>query len=192
MEQIPALDIPKGRTNFLFIGRWYKEKGVDILLDAMNLLVKEEQRHAYLYLLGKGPLASFIQRKVRDYGLEDFVYIGGYVGPREVVAYMSVCDYLIIPSRVESIPVVFHDAMQVGIQVIAADVGDLGNVVREYRVGIVVPSENPIALKDAMRAAMQRNPRENWRCLQKAANELGLEKATERYLAAVACFSKCT
>ena len=48
---------------------------------------------------------------------------------------MRACDWLVIPSRIESIPLVFVDALHMGIPVVAAAVGDLDLLVTQYAVG---------------------------------------------------------
>ena len=45
---------------------------------------------------------------------------------------------LILPSRIESIPVILSDALQLDCNLIVTDVGDMGPLVRSYRAGMVV------------------------------------------------------
>jgi glycosyltransferase involved in cell wall biosynthesis len=67
---------------------------------------------------------------------------------------MRTCDWLVIPSRIESIPLIFVDALQMRLPIIAADVGDLGKLVRRFGVGKVVPPTNHVALAAAMQAVL--------------------------------------
>jgi glycosyltransferase involved in cell wall biosynthesis len=50
----------------------------------------------------------------------------------------------------ESIPVIFSDALQMGRPLIVSDVGDMGRLLREHPAGLVVPPEDPSALCAAM------------------------------------------
>jgi len=138
-------------THFLFIGRYEFNKGADILVEAMRLLIDSGQI-AHLHLFGDGSMKPQLQNRVRGY--ERYIHLGGYADPNTVVAYMLTCDWLVIPSRIESIPLIFVDALQMHLPVIAADVGDLGELVRRFGVGKVVPPYNPIAMAEAMQAAL--------------------------------------
>ena len=143
------VEIDKTNANFLFIGRWEKAKGIDILIDAMHLLIQEGFK-ANLYVFGGGTLENHLNRSIRRYKLEENVFLGGYASPSMVVSYMRQCDCLVIPSRVESIPIIFSDALQVGIPVIVSDVGDMGYLAKKYKVGNVVSPQDPNELKEAM------------------------------------------
>lgn len=173
--------VDKEKMNFLFIGRLERAKGVDILLEAANLLLKEG-KELDLYIWGVGNLESRLAAKILEYGIAGNVYLKGYAPPAVAASYLRVCDCLVIPSRIESIPVVLSDAMQVGTPVIVSDVGDMGSLVREYDVGKVVKPEDPVALKEAMQAfTLERNRRyrEN---IERLAREFDLTRNVQRYV----------
>ncbi|MCL4487653.1 MAG: glycosyltransferase [Chloroflexi bacterium] len=138
-------------TRFLFVGRYETNKGPDLLIEAMRLLL-ENGEQADLYLFGGGSLEKYLRKKIVGY--EKSIHLGTYADPDMLVSYMRACDWLIIPSRIESIPLVFSDALQMRLPMIASDVGDLGLLVRQYGVGKVVPSSNPTALAQVMREAL--------------------------------------
>ncbi|HEX7265779.1 MAG TPA: glycosyltransferase, partial [Candidatus Dormibacteraeota bacterium] len=69
-----------------------------------------------------------------------------------LAAYMKACDCLVIPSRKESIPVVFSEAIQMGIPMLVTDTGDMGTLAREHGLMDPVPPEDIDALATAMRA----------------------------------------
>jgi glycosyltransferase involved in cell wall biosynthesis len=67
---------------------------------------------------------------------------------------------VVIPSRSESIPLVFSEALNFDREMIVTDVGDMGDLGREYHVARVVPPEDPLALKEAMKEKVRRDPGE--------------------------------
>lgn len=144
------INIDETKTNFLFIGRYHKHKGVDVLIEAIRLVPQERLRTMYFYFFGGGPLEKIIKEKIRQYYLEDFVYLGGFIDFKKASAYLSSCDCLIIPSRIESIPIILSDALQTHIPLIVTDTGDMGKLVREYEAGIVVKPQDPEELRDAI------------------------------------------
>ena len=162
VRQLPASDtnlsdpdLKPDDTHFLFVGRYELNKGPDILIEAMRLLL-EGGKSAHLHLFGDGSLRPQLQKRIRGY--EHNIHLHGYADPNTVVYYMKNCDWLVIPSRIESIPLIFMDAMQMRLPVIAADVGDLGMLVRRFEVGKVVPPTDPGALAAEMQA-VQSQPR---------------------------------
>jgi len=149
VASVPAARLPPGRPQFLFIGRWDRAKGVDVLLDAMDI-VSTRLPNAHLHLFGGGPLEASIRSRASQGRLRDSVTVYGFADPATAVAYGKACDALVIPSRIESIPVIYSDALQCGCPVVSTDVGDLGRLIRQQSTGLVCPPEDPAALAEAM------------------------------------------
>lgn len=146
---IQPLNLPDNGTKFLFIGRYAPVKGVDVLLEAMAEFARRETS-GHLYMFGGGPLASKLHERAARPDLRGRVTIGGYADDATAVSYLSACDYVVIPSRMESIPVILSDALQMGKPLIVSGVGDMGRLLREQPAGLVVPPEDSAALCDAM------------------------------------------
>ncbi len=149
VAQTPAARLDSSRPQFVFVGRWDRAKGVDVLLEAMGLVL-ERLPQAYLHVFGGGPLEADIRAQASQGRLRTNVAVNGFADPATVVAYCKACDALIIPSRIESVPVIYSDALQCGCPVVSTEVGDLGRLVREQHTGVVCPPENPAALADAI------------------------------------------
>ena len=92
-------------------------------------------------------MRSFIHRK----RLEKWVILKGNVDDRALASLYSSCHCVVIPSRSESIPLVFSEALNFNKDLIVTDVGDMGMLGRQYEVAWVVPAEDPRALKEMMR-----------------------------------------
>jgi len=90
---------------------------------------------------------------------------------------MARADWVLIPSRIESIPLVFSDAMRVGRPVICSPVGDLPIVAQD--VGVVARAATPEAWRDALRAALGGTPPDAAVIAARAA-EFSLENVTGR------------
>jgi glycosyltransferase involved in cell wall biosynthesis len=171
-----------GVPHFLYIGRYEWNKGPDILIEAMRLLLDGGDT-AYLHLFGVGSLEPVLRERIKGY--EHYILLGGYAEPSTAVAYMQACDWLVIPSRIESIPLVLGDALHMQLPVVATDVGDVGKLVCQYGVGVVVPPQAPLALAEALRQAMQCNRAEFGEALEKAANQFDLSQSAARCIEAV-------
>jgi len=123
----------------LFLGRWHQNKGVDLLLDALGLLnFSDWARIAFVEIQGGGPLESLVRERVAALrALGHPVEAGRFLAKTEAKAAIARADWVLIPSRIESIPVVFSDAMKLGRPVIATPVGDLPRLMSTPGCGIV-------------------------------------------------------
>ncbi len=139
-----------GKRNYLFIGRYHVNKGPDILLEAIALLPPEIKGQVHFHLFGGGPLEESLKREIKKKNLTDVVSLNSYIDENSAAAYFRACDALIIPSRIESIPVVLSDALQSCCPLIVSDVGDMGDLMRRYKAGQAVQPESPEELKEAI------------------------------------------
>lgn len=151
---IRSVDVKSDGVNFLFVGRYALVKGVDILLEAMAIY-HSKGRPGHLYMFGGGSMNDYVRERSERSDLYDCVTVGGFADEQTYVSYLKACDCMLIPSRMESIPVVFSDALQMEKPVIVSDVGDMGVLLRETPAGLIVPPEDSSALSEAM-AQMER------------------------------------
>lgn len=175
------IDLERDKMNFLFIGRFHKNKGPDILLQAITLLPEEKRKKSRFYIFGDGPMRDFIHEFVKKNGLEEVVELKGYADPITASSYLHSCDALIIPSRIESIPVILSDAAQAKIPVIVTDVGDMGEMVRKFRCGIVV-RPSPESVKEGIEEFFERRRDEFSEGLERLKKEFSIENSSERFL----------
>lgn len=146
----PSSRTKRGPYRFLFAGRWEKVKGVDILFAAFDPFFRETDRPAEIHLVGDGSLRPRLQASITSAPWKDQVHIHGVVERSGLERLMASCDCLVIPSRRESLPYVFSEALQAGMDIIATEAGDMGRLLRDYDAGIAVPVADPRALADAM------------------------------------------
>ncbi|MBB1088589.1 glycosyltransferase [Lysobacter sp. SG-8] len=158
------LSQPASRTGgapfvLTFLGRWHANKGVDILLEALGLLSDEDwNRIESVRINGGGPMEATVRRRVSDLqGAGRPVHAGGFLDKQAAEASINDADYLLIPSRIESIPLVFSDAMKLRCPVVAMPVGDLPALVGQG-VGELAVDVTARAFSDAISRILRRNP----------------------------------
>ena len=140
--------------HLLAVARYHPHKGLDVLVDALGLLSAEDSELLRVHIFGDGPQRAELEVRIADRGLAGWVSLGSSLNSSELAGWMSVATALVIPSRIDSVPLIVLDAAQHSCPVIATDVGDLGAVVSEYGLGVVVPAEDPPALASAIAAAV--------------------------------------
>ena len=171
---------------FLFVGRIEKVKGIDLLLQSMAYL-KEERVHAHLTVVGRGGVEEWAKTFIKERDLGGNVSWMGNVSDEALASLYESSDCVVIPSRSESIPLVFSEALRFNQKLIVSDVGDMGTLGRQYGVAWVVPPENIMALKEIMqkRVALKDNGKEerNEAKGEELKKLFDIETSVERFLA---------
>lgn len=140
---------PEAISKFLYIGRFEKAKGVDLLFDAIRGL-KQRTSDFHVFAFGGGRLHKEIETKLSQWSLDREVTLGGYINVEEAAKFLYNCDCMIIPSRKESIPIIYSDGLKAGIDMITSDAGDFGRLYREHHYGKIFPSGDVNALEEAL------------------------------------------
>lgn len=142
-----------------FLGRWHPNKGVDLLIDALKLLDEAAWSNIQqVRIHGGGPLEHAVRQGVDALAKAGRpVQVGGYLdlaGGRELFNW---ADFILIPSRIESIPVVFSDAMQARRPVIATPVGDMKKLVKDLNCGVTASTVDAAGISLAITEGVLRS-----------------------------------
>ncbi len=171
------------KFNFLYVGRWDKKKGLDDLIKAFGL-VKNKLPSVNLHILGWGSFEKKMKKLIEELKLEEQIKIVGRVSTTMVANYIKQSDCVTIPSKSDSIPLVFSEALQMGTPLIVTDVGDMGSLVKRFKLGKVVPPGDTQKLAQAMIefACEKKDYSKN---MPEALKLLNIEKAVNDYLKTV-------
>ncbi len=167
-----------------FLGRWHVNKGIDLLLDALSQLsCSDWQNISEVRIFGGAPLSDQVLRstqELRERGRP--VSLGGYLDKPDAANLIQWADYLLLPSRIESIPVIFSDAMQMGTPLIATPAGDLPRLFKKFRFGILASEISTSAYVGAIRSALSRNASLFLTSIDAATAEFNLQAITRDFL----------
>lgn len=147
----PAL---RKQKRFLFVGRYHQNKGPDQLITAVAGMFKSHQREFKVNMFGFGPMGADLFRRISNNSLGGVVDLGDEISPQSLSDMLANTDYLVIPSRVESIPVIATDAIRAGCPIIAMPVGDLPWLIDTFKCGILAHEASPEGLRRAMLKAL--------------------------------------
>lgn len=133
-----------------FVGRLAREKGPDVLAQALEKSVLQELDFAIL-VAGDGPMLAEVRAHVAAIG-RDTTFLGWH---NDVPAVLAGVDVLVLPSRQEAVPSILIEALAAGCTVVASDAGPgVRDVLDEGRLGRLVPRDDPDALATAIRDAL--------------------------------------
>ena len=144
-----------GRT-LHFLGRWHPNKGIDRLLQALQMLEEQDwARIAGVVIAGGGPLEAEVKAAVdRLQQMNRPVVLRGYLGAKQAADFIAAADYLLLPSCIESIPVILSDAVHCNTPLIMTPVGDLPRLFVDYGFGVLARGTTATDIATAIREAL--------------------------------------
>jgi glycosyltransferase involved in cell wall biosynthesis len=139
-------------------GRLSKQKGFDILLEAMAL-VRNSLPNCVLTILGDGELRSELLAQRERLGLIEAVHLIGF--ERNPYPYLQHADLFVLPSRFEGMPSVVIEALAVGTPVVASDCpGAVREILRDCPIARLVQPSDSRALAETIVAALNSTDRQ--------------------------------
>lgn len=131
-----------GPLAIAFIGRFDRQKGVDILIEAAKSL-----QQCHFKLAGQGILQHGSQEEIQ---LPSNIELLGWLSSAEVNQLMLESDAVIVPSRWEGFGLVALEAMKNGCAVLASNVGGLADIVKPNENGLLFNPSDPQAIVSAL------------------------------------------
>jgi glycosyltransferase involved in cell wall biosynthesis len=131
----------------LCVGRLIPIKGHIVLLRAFAE-ARRELPELRLDIAGRGPLEPALKARVLELGIADAVTFLGHVSP--IQAAIERAAVVVVPSMGEGFGMVALEAMERGRPVIAAEIGGLGELVRDGETGLLVPAGDAEPLRAAI------------------------------------------
>jgi glycosyltransferase involved in cell wall biosynthesis len=131
----------------LCVGRLIPIKGHIVLLRAFAE-ARRTLPDLRLDIAGRGPLEPALRALARELDIADAITFLGHVSP--VQAAIERAAVVVVPSMGEGFGMVALEAMERARPVIAAEIGGLGELVRDGETGLLVPAGEAEPLRDAI------------------------------------------
>jgi glycosyltransferase involved in cell wall biosynthesis len=145
------LELDEDAQVMLFFGNVRRYKGLDVLIDAMPVIVKGVPKAVLLVAGEFYEDAETYQARIRRTNVQGHVRLfDRYVPTEDVSIFFSAADVVVQPYRAATQSGVIGTAHHFGVPVIATSVGSLEEEVGLG--GVVVPPEDPAALAQAVLA----------------------------------------
>jgi glycogen(starch) synthase len=133
----------------LCLGRLVPAKGFDLALEAFARVCGRFPR-VTLKIAGDGSERDRLEEQTRRLGLRERVEFLGWIAPADVPGVINRACVVLMPSRLEGLPVVGVQAALMGRPIVAARVGGLPEVVVHGETGLVVEAEDAPGLAEAL------------------------------------------
>lgn len=143
----------------VFVGRIEPLKGIDVLLDALSILVRKGRNVRLLVIGGslESETAQDLIRCANSLSLQQHVRFLGPLDQHELPYYYSAADVCAMPSFYESFGMVAIEAMACGTPVVASRAGGMQFTVLNDETGYLVTPGNAVPLSIALERVLS-NP----------------------------------
>ena len=147
-----------GKFKILFVGRHIERKGICYLIEAAKHLPRDQFE---IRIVGVGDLTDKLKAQAKAMAAANpdaaEIVFTGKLSPEELANEYKTANVFTLPAIVDSkgdtegLGVVLIEAMELGLPVVASNVGGIPDVVVDGESGILVPEKNAEALADAYR-----------------------------------------
>ena len=164
-SEVEAVPHPiNGKFKILFVGRHIERKGICYLIEAAKYLPRDKFE---IRIVGVGDLTEKLKELAEQVdalapaGLRHDspaeIVFTGKLSPEELAKEYRTANVFTLPAIVDSkgdtegLGVVLIEAMELGLPIVASDVGGIPDVVVDGESGILVPEKDPQALANAFK-----------------------------------------
>ena len=140
-----------GKFKILFVGRHIERKGICYLIESAKMLPADKFE---IRIVGVGDLTEKLKQQALQY---PHVVFTGKLSPEDLAHEYRTANVFVLPAIVdhkgdtEGLGVVLIEAMELGLPVVASNVGGIPDVVVDGDSGILVPEKDPEALANAFK-----------------------------------------
>jgi D-inositol-3-phosphate glycosyltransferase len=146
----------------LFVGRVDPLKGIDQLLKAMPLMKNHDGLR--LIIIGGDERSEAevekLQKLSEELHIQDSVTFQGLIKQDQLPYFYSAADVCVVPSYYESFGLVPLESLACGTPLVATDVGDLKNIIRQGETGYVIADNAPGNIATSIASLLSKPPRD--------------------------------
>ena len=141
------------KFKILFVGRHIERKGIRYLIEAAKYLPRDQFE---IRIVGVGDLTDELKKLASESkDLPAEIVFTGKLSPEALANEYKTANVFTLPAIVDSkgdtegLGVVLIEAMELGLPIVASNVGGIPDVVIDGETGILVPEKDPEALANA-------------------------------------------
>lgn len=141
-----ALGLPVGSPIAISVGRLIPRKGFEALIRAWK-----DIKEGLLVIIGDGPLKDELANLVRQLNLQERVKLLGFVSEDQKQRFLRAADVYVSAASHEGFGIVFLEAMEVGLPIVAINNGGHTDFLTDDRNAVLVPPDNDAIFVSVLR-----------------------------------------
>jgi glycosyltransferase involved in cell wall biosynthesis len=125
----------EGRNKLIvgFFGRLSPEKAPDLFVEIARKLAHHED--LFFVMTGEGPERTDVLKRIRRHRLTHRIHAPGFV--QDVMPLLRATDIVVLPSRIDGMPLIVLESQALGKPVVASRVGSLPAMVADRETGFL-------------------------------------------------------
>jgi len=151
---IESLGLPSDRIVLVAAGRLTWAKGYEDLIQALTVLVREDDRIRCL-VAGDGELRESLEAMIEQAGLSRHVILLGHLSREKVLSLIAAGDIFVMPSRSEGTPIALLEAASLKKPIMATSVGGIPELVKSEEECLLVEAGDVPGLVKGIRRLIQ-------------------------------------
>lgn len=154
---------PHDKFTIITVARLEKVKGINYLIEAVNILSSKfqvppkeslwlptEQASSKLLIIGDGSERKNLENLVEKLNLKEKVKFLGEIPNEKIPEYLVAGDCFVLPSVKEGFGIVILEAMACQIPVVGTNVGGISDIIEDGKTGILVEPKKPEQIASAL------------------------------------------
>src|SRR5690554_952351 len=141
---------PSEKLSFLYAGQLVKRKNIGLVIDAINLVVKQGRSDFEFLIIGDGEQKNELKKLVLDYELDSFIKFSNSVPSEELKEYYLSADAFILASRFEGWGAVATEAISFGLPLIISDGCASSCIIKDEYHGFAFENDSVESLKNKL------------------------------------------
>ena len=143
----PILQVQQDKVQILFLSNLIRSKGIMTLLDALELLNKDEI--CCIIAGAPGDVSEVqLQSEILKRGLQDVVTYIGRVNAEQKKSLYAKTNIFVHPTENDCFPLVLLEAMRCGIPCVATSEGAISDIIENGETGWIIEKRNPKGLAE--------------------------------------------
>lgn len=166
------------------IVNFYKTKGLEFLISAFDLLVKNnKEKYLKLAIIGDGEMRQQLEKLIASCGLNDKVVLLGRID--QASKYLRAFDIFVMSSVKEGLPYSLLEAQLAGVPIVATKVGGIPEIINDGVDGLLTRPKDPIDLAAKMQILIDNASIKDGlvqSSIKKVTNDFSLEEMLQKTL----------
>jgi len=140
--------LPDKKYHILTVARCARQKGLDLLVDALALLPDHILNQIHFTVIGDGPLRESLENRAETNNTDKYI---SFLGWRDNVKEIyGAFDLFLLPSRSEGQPFALAEAMAAKVPTIATSVSGIPELLDNGKCGKLIKRESPLEIARAV------------------------------------------
>ncbi len=139
----------KKKNEFIFVGRVEREKGIEDLINAVQILKNKDFKFK-IKLVGDGKDLEDYRKTINSLKLNNYFLFLGRLDHKDTIKNYFESEIFILPSHQEGFPITLLEAWASGLPVIITKVGGISKICTDNKDSLIIEPKNPEQIAEAM------------------------------------------